>query len=165
MTGRNFLLIVLLCAIACFVGFELKSSPTVEAQPSVPVAPATWTLTSGLTQNNAVPTVTKPAGGSGIKHVVTCVSAYSDAVWSRDFPGNGAANAFILDLVDGSTVIQEWVPTEIGSVDVIPGHGAFYGYWSQCNLNIVGSANTPMSLKIVSPTTSGEVNLVGYEAQ
>jgi hypothetical protein len=151
----------LLLLIACFISFKFGSAPAVKAQSGLPTAPATWTLTgpSTLAWGQLV-SVTKPAGGPGVKHVTTCVNA-----WAYYYYGNGGLIPLPLELelLDGSTILQEWyVP-----ITTIYGNTNTVFSWSQCDLNITGSPNTAMTLKIASQQTNGEeiVNLVGYEGQ
>ncbi len=102
-------------------------------------------------------TVTKPAGGSGVKHVATCVSGIvGNYSTSQTYPGS-------LELFDGSTLVLQWVV----NAPVAP-NGAFAtGSFSLCDLNVSGSPNTPMTLKFSGSNNNVQewVSLVGYDGQ
>lgn len=159
----------LLALTACFLSYKLGSAPTAlasrslspqsgteEVTPTLPTAPGTWALTATQTVEGASAGVTKAAGGAGVKHVATCVSASI-----QSFNNGGLTDTSTLQLKDGpNTVVQQWYVTV---VDGPKGAGAFL--FSQCNLNIVGSPNTSMILQLNGSTYwLTNVSLVGYDA-
>ena len=151
MPKKAVVLAVSLCIVASFLTFRLGSSPTVKAQsPSLPVAPETWALTSPPYGSGQPVRVVRPAGGTGVKHVATCVQGFMHSL--------GTSGWWALELYDGQTLLQQWY------VILPDGHN---GTWSQCDLNIAGSANTSMTLQWATTGNgfAGKVNLVGYDAQ
>ncbi len=160
MPRRVVLTFTFLALTACFLSYKLGSTPSVFAKPRspqqdmagpppLPTAPTTWVLWS---QNaGGAASVTKPAGGAGVKHVATCVTAtYSNL-------GAPSNELFSISLNDGSNRLAYWyVYAPIGSSNDL----------SLCDLNIVGSANTSMTLQIGGgANTFVAVDLVGYDAQ
>lgn len=167
MTKKVVPLFALITLAACLFSYKLGSAPTAlakapapqemsdQAAPqTLPTAPATWTLTAqgGGTK---VATLTRPAGGSGVKHVATCI-AFSENSVGTTYADFGVA------LRDGpsqtGTVIWQYAVTAEPGVSI--DH-------SICDLNIVGSANTAMTLEMSGDTqfVGESVNLVGYDAQ
>lgn len=158
-------LFALLTLTACLLSYKFGSAPlalakgrasaqeTSESAASLtlPTAPATWSLTSGLKGSGGA-LITKPAGGSGVKHVATCVVA--------TLSNNGGSFTPTLTLWDGNTsgtLLLEWAlfPYTTGQTSV-----------NVCDLNVVGSANTPMTLDIGAGANQFvSANLVGYDAQ
>jgi hypothetical protein len=130
-------------------GLPQGEMPAQAAPPTLPTAPATWTLTDGAVGARA--TVTEAAGGAGVQHVATCIafSVYNFAT------ANQTSSIY---LMNGSTIVWQY------GMDMAPGTTSSQ---SVCGLNIVGSANTAMTLEagIYSSTMNITVNLVGYDAQ
>jgi len=169
MTKRVLPLVVLITLGACLICYEFGSGPVVLAKApqtaqetsdsvtpqTLPTAPANWILTASETSNNRIATATRAAGGAGVKHVATCISF---AIYD---PSTTATVGSFLYLRDG--------PSGTGTIlyqlylFLTPGTGVTH---SVCDLNIVGSPNTPMTLEFSSGVNNSEsVNLVGYDAQ
>ncbi|SRR6266851_3213166 len=174
MTKKTLPLFALIILAAGSLSYKLGSAPVAlakprtdtqeiaeqAASPTLPTAPATWTahwpVSNPISQD---PSVTRAAGGAGVKHVATCISVHF-------INSSGTLVSFPVELRDGpsgtGTTLAEW---QIGST-ATNGPGAQI---ELCDLNIVGSANTPMTLE-VNPGNWGakgtaSVNLVGYDAQ
>jgi hypothetical protein len=164
MPKKTALTFTLLALTACFLSYKLGSVPVAHAKshapqqdsavaPPLPTAPATWSLTAAF--ENAAVSVTRPAGGAGVKHVATCIAG-------ANFNPSGTGAASALELWDGApgtgTLLFE---TGVGAPQGAPGH------MELCDLNIVGSPNTAMTLEFTSyaPDLKQGVNLVGYDAQ
>ena len=151
MHRTTIILTISLLLIACFINLRLGSVPRVRAQsPTLPTAPGTWAMTSGPPKFGASMAVVRPAGGAGVKHVATCVQGFAGSASS-------GGSQFQLNLYDGTVLLQSWY--------VNPTNPA--GTFSQCDLNISGSANASMTLQWapVNANNEGIVNLVGYDAQ
>jgi hypothetical protein len=172
MQKRAALTFTLLALTACFLSYKLGSAPVALAKshpaqqeigaapPTLPTAPATWTLSFGPAGLNTAASVTQPAGGAGVKHVASCIAA----TLSIESPGNSNPNFNfeVLELFDGTpttgrqllawNILQPVLTT--GTINV-------------CGLNVVGSPNTPMTLGFRgNPGFEVQaVNLVGYDAQ
>jgi hypothetical protein len=166
MPKKAALALTLLALTACFLSYKLGSAPVALAKshtpqqdssvaPPLPTAPATWALTAALT--NAQVSVTRPAGGAGVKHVATCIAGFALLSTSGTL-----GTVYALELWDGApgtgTLLFE---TGAGAPLGVTGHVEL------CDLNIVGSPNTAMTLEFTShaATLSQGVNLVGYDAQ
>jgi hypothetical protein len=172
MPKKAVFLITLLTLAACFLSYTLGSTPVAlanrragvqneaaQAQPPLASPPGTWVLTSAA-QGSTPASVTK-AAASGVQHVVTCVSA---SVW---FNGASDYGSFRLLLRDGPSgtgnIIMQWwenMPAATG------GNAQLYTF-SQCDINVVGNADSAMTLefdRIDSPVMLQTVNLVGYDA-
>jgi hypothetical protein len=160
-------LFVLITLAAGLLSYKVGSAPVAHANGQVtpqdaseltvpltlPTAPATWSLYywGGA---GAVASVTKPARGAGVKHVATCISVN----FSVSSPG-GSDIGQNFRLLDGSTPVLYWhvqAPVAGDTATV-----------SLCDLNVVGSANTPMTLGFGGAYSYDveAVNLVGYDAQ
>ncbi len=169
MPKKAVLLFTLLTLTACFLSYRLGSAPVALAKappaqqdmtdratpPPLPTAPATWALINGGGNITGVVSVTKPAGGTGVRHVATCITA--------TYSNNGAPAGTIanLSLVDGNpgsgTALLIW------GLEALSGSSSSVNL---CDLNVVGAANTPMTLEISDHTNSNvTLNLVGYDAQ
>src|SRR5438445_7877281 len=87
MPKKAVLLFTFLALVACFLSYKLGSAPVALAKgrpaqqdeagrvpPPLPTAPATWTITSTGSLGHVV-SISRPAGGSGVKHVATCITA------------------------------------------------------------------------------------------
>lgn len=154
MPKRTALTFTLLALIACFLSYKLGSSPVAHAQ-SLPPAPATWQVSGGGLGGIAV--ASKAAGGSGVQHVATCVSMV--VATSSSATGQATEDVTLRDGAQNSgTVLQSW------QFFVSPGSSSSV---SLCGLNIVGSANTAMTLQDNNSNSNWSVtlNLVGYDAQ
>jgi hypothetical protein len=130
---------------------------------SLPAAPKTWVLTAMNPGNYVGASVSRPALASG-QHVATCVAA------TMTFGTGWTGNAYpILVLRDGppgtGNILMQWfIPLYSGSQNPYP--------LEICGLNVVGTANTPMTLEFtVGPLNVGNsnaptqiVNLIGYDA-
>ncbi len=165
MTKKILPLFALIALAACLFSYKLGSAPVALAKAratpqdtsgsatplTLPAAPATWSLWAGGGNSTAGVIVTKPAGGAGVQHVATCVMITYFNNGATGFTGLSAY------LDDGSNTLQGWnlaAPTG-GSSSV-----------NLCDLNIVGTANTPMTLNIGDNTNRYvTVGLVGYDAQ
>jgi hypothetical protein len=149
-------------SIACVLSYKLGSTPValasarpaaqeLTAAPPLPTAPTTWVLTTA-TNVGGVISVTRPAGGTGVKHVASCVTGSIV---------NNVSNSqnLILTLVDGNlggTKLMEWEGA------ALPGTSTNVNL---CDLNIVGPANTPMTLQIGGVAGVGDcIRLVGFDA-
>ena len=143
-------LFALLTLIACLVSYKFGSAPVAHAQ-SLPTAPATWSLTVSGGNVHETLSVTKPAGGAGVQHVATCVVA---TFWNN---GTTYSPETQVQLVDGTNSVMAFTlaaPTNSSSSV------------SQCGLNIVRAANTPMTLQaLINTGEYASLNLVGYDAQ
>jgi hypothetical protein len=163
-------LFTLLMLAACFMSYKLGSTPVAMAKaspqenaaalppPTLPAAPATWTLTKEMgTAGTPGASVSRPAGGTGVKHVATCISVSIGLNPSAPSP-----EGELVVLRDGASgtgtiLFQTYSLLQPGQVFA----------QSVCDLNIVGSSNTSMTLEFESNTTylTETVNLVGYDAQ
>ena len=106
MPKKAVLTFTLLALAACFFSYKLGSSPVALAKshspqdgavaPPLPSPPATWVLHQ---DGNAPSSVTKPAGGAGVQHVVDCISA---TVTQAN--GQQAGGIINLQLLDGAGI-------------------------------------------------------------
>lgn len=126
------------------------------AVPPLPASPGTWALDAYGNGSSSPVYVTRSAGGSGVQHVATCVTANFFIL-----PGQGLSeSSTVLVLRDGGTtgsVLLSWEflvpPNKTENINL-------------CGLNVVGSANQAMTLMIGNPSgTAVVINLVGYDAQ
>lgn len=168
MTKKVLPLFVLITLAACLLSYKVGSAPVALAKGraaaqetsdsatplTLPAAPATWTLWNAGGNTTAPITVTQPAGGAGVQHVATCVIA--------TFVNSAAsAGGDTVTLWDGNysigKVLLAWdLRALIGTSDSV----------NLCGLNVVGSANTPMTLSILDyAQVGGTVGLIGYDAQ
>jgi hypothetical protein len=174
MTKKILPLFTIITLAACLLSYKLGSAPVALAEPgaaaqemaaqdspaTLPTAPATWTAFFPF-NGGGVPTATRAAGGAGVKHVATCISVHLTDNRSNFI-------LFPVALRDGlsgtGTPLAEW---NLGMT-------ATNGTGSQidlCDLNIVGSANTSMTLEFnpinwpIPSRAAGSVVLVGYDAQ
>ena len=170
MQKRAVLTFTLLTLTACFLTYKLGSAPTVLAKahttpqdesarvlPPLAAPPGTWVVTSTPAEGTPASAV-KAAGGSGVQHVASCVSA-------TILNFNGTLHATTLQLYDGTTLLMQWyVLVPISTTGSEPGYFSF----SQCDINVQGSPNTSMTLKLENtvnaPNQEENVNLVGYDA-
>jgi hypothetical protein len=168
MPKKAVLLFTFLALVACFLSYKLGSAPVALAKarpaqqeeaapPPLPTAPTTWTLNSAPGIHGVSPTVTRAAGGSGVKHVATCISV-------RDYNTGSTANTEQVFLRDGPSgtgaVLAEWL---IGITSTVNDERSV----DLCDLNIVGSANTAMTLEFGTMNNLHYANvlLIGYDAQ
>jgi len=126
--------------------------------------PGSWTATS-FPAIGVIASASKAAGGVGVRHVANCVIAKL----SSQLSGNN--NAKVLNLRDGAsgagTVLLSLDMISIG-VAVLGGGGFPVDTISQCGFNIVGSANTAMTLEFTAAPGAAsfeKVTLIGYDAQ
>jgi hypothetical protein len=171
MPKRVVFLVVSLSLATGFLGYRLGSTPVTLANPrptpqdastaelpvaALPTAPAEWTFTSMPSQGTA-PSIVIPAGGSGVKRVVDCVSINDIHVGST----SGSFDQVLLENgVAGSAKLMRW---DLG----IPAANSGGASIQVCGLNIVGSANTAMTLRFGSVnggSISASVDLVGHDA-
>jgi len=155
---------------ATFLSFRPFSPPAALAKPhasqegsagplALPAAPPNWSLTAyacGACGNKAA-SATRPAGGSGVKHVASCISfsAYVTPTTSQPL-----SNSVVLR--DGASGTGT-VVFRLDSYEP-PGNGFVQ---SVCGLNIVGSADTAMTIEFlgINSYIGQDVNLIGYDAQ
>jgi len=161
MSKKNVALLLSLLGLVCLIygiSRALANPPHAFAQ-GLPAPPATWSATDLKVSGQAAASVSIAAGGSGVQHVATCISAnmVSAGVGSTWCHGN----VRLRNGPSGSgTPLQQWSLT-------VPGSNNTVGV-SQCDLNVVGSPNTAMTLEFDGICSSGgtvqTVNLVGYDA-
>lgn len=158
--------ITVLALSACFLSYKFGSTPVALAKPrapqedsvapTLPPSPGTWAI-NVLAPESARAIATKAAGGAGVQHVATCVSATVENF--NAVPGN-----LTLQLLDGTVILQQWQLITPYSTGSFGGGGLVF---SLCGLNLAGSVNTSMTLQFsVNGTNQTEnVNLIGYDAQ
>lgn len=156
MTKKVLPVFVLITLAACLLSYKFGSVPVARAgEQTLPAAPATWTLTAYEASANKAATASRPAGGAGVQHVATCIS-FSFQV----SPGTqyGGSYLYLRDGASGTgNVLWQLLPGELPGANITQ---------SVCDLNIVGSPNTPMTLEFANGANAGEaLNLVGYDAQ
>jgi hypothetical protein len=118
--------------------------------------PGQWAVTHSPAANTQA-TISKAAGGAGVRHV--CTSLAARIVGGTTAP---AAVSVTLNLRDGATgagtVLASWTFVLAGAI-------AAKDEVILCDLNIVGTANTAMTLEFSAAggaNTLESVNLVGY---
>ncbi len=115
--------------------------------------PGQWTASAQATAGT--PSASKAAGGAGVSHVCTGIVASVAAAATAQTP-------VIVNLRDGATGAGTILATFALSA---PANGT--GIVSIAGLNIIGTANTAMTLEFAGATAAavvGSVNLVGYDA-
>ena len=156
------LFFAILAIVGCIVSYRLGTAPIAHAKPrstpeetsSLPTAPPTWTITGASTYKQPA-SVTRPAGGTGVQHVVMCI-AFS---MNSGSPGKVSSTAILRNGPSGTgTPLWQY------NFTLEPGTSVDH---SVCGLNIVGSADTDMTLETSAygSTVGSFVNLVGYDAQ
>lgn len=172
MTKKVLPLFVIITLAACLFSYKLGSAPVALAKGrtsaqeisesaaplTLPTAPATWALTKYLgTGGTPGASVSRPAGGTGVQHVATCISVSIGLLGSA--PSSEGELAVLRDGASGTGTIlfQTYFSLQ-------PGQSSTQ---SVCDLDIVGSPNTPMTLEFEAGTsyTIEYVNLIGYDAQ
>jgi hypothetical protein len=162
MTKKATLVFTILALAACFLSYKVGSVPVALAKgrsaqqdpagqvaPPLPAPPAEWVLHAVNGTNPA--SVTKPAGGAGVQHVVDCISATVTTTSST-------GNLVDVELLDGSGV--QWAQWALPVVPDVNGMGAI----NLCGLNIVGNTNESMTLTFQANGGSQSVVLIGHEA-
>lgn len=152
MTKKILPLFVLITLGACLLSYKFGSVPVAHAQ-SLPPSPNTWVLHNAGGNVTTPLTVTKPAGGSGVQHVATCVIA----TFSNQRTTSFTTVAYLFDGNYGGPQLLTWnIAAPGGPSDSV----------NLCGLNVVGTANTPMTAAIGDNTNIFvTVGLVGYDAQ
>ena len=148
MTKKILPLFVLITLAACLLSYKIGSAPVAlaKARPNpqdasesaapmtLPTAPGTWTVTGAGGSGQRV-SISRPAGGTGVKHVATCI--IGDYIVA---PSASAAAGQVISLRDGlsgtGTLLASW------GFYVLPGTSFNVSF---CDLNVVGSPNTPMT--------------------
>jgi hypothetical protein len=151
MSKKVIFLFTLLILIGCMLGYKFGSAPVAHAQ-SLPASPATWSLTNSYDGATGQVSVTQPAV-SGAQHVVTCITAFMSAGTAAQ-----TTNVFLINgSATGTDYLLHWnMQAPAGSSSTV----------NLCGLNLVGTADTPMTLEIADGTDiSVNINLVGYDAQ
>lgn len=167
MSKKATILLMVVVAAACLLVFRSvfatvalaspQDSPQDSSQtpPPLPAPPAEWVLSAagaGTTQS-----VTRPAGGAGVQHVIDCVSG---SVFSAS-TGGGALALLLEDHPSGggTTFLSQW---ELPVPSSVNGHGSV----NICGLNIVGSANGSDQLTFVGSGTNiiESVTMIGHDA-
>lgn len=152
MPKKVILSFTLLVLTACLVSYKLGSAPVAYAQ-TLPPSPGTWALTNANGGVSGWVSVTEPAI-SGVQHVATCItgSMFNSGTTYTN------ANVYLLNgNAGGSAVILHW--------ELLAPANA-YSSVNLCNLNVVGTVDTPMTLEISDGTgIYVDINLVGYDAQ
>ena len=147
---------MLITLAACLFSYKFGSVLVAHAQ-SLPPSPETWSVTAYGGAGQTV-SISQPAGGTGVQHVVTCIMAtyYNTTVGTK----TAAELVFLRNGPSGTgPILLQW-PFEVavgatGSVNL-------------CGLNLVGSPNTAMTLEFPGnqSTSAGEVlSMIGYDAQ
>lgn len=115
-----------------------------------------WSVTSAPAVST-VASASKAAGGAGVKHVADCISFSAGATSAP------ALTKLQVNLRDGATgagtiVLQKIVVIPAATGQSVAAH-------SVCGLNIVGTANTAMTLEFSALLTNlfEEVSLTGYD--
>jgi hypothetical protein len=114
-------LLILVTLTAGVLSYKFGSTPVAlaKARPNpqdasespvpltLPTAPAIWSVHS-TGANGVAANATRPAGGAGVKHVASCISATFYVQAGGIYHGNGVS------LLDGSTTLLYWefaIPT------------------------------------------------------
>lgn len=124
----------------------------------ISLAKQSWTLVSAPAANTQA-TVTKAAGGAGIRHVCTAITA--TLVAGTTAP---AAAQVTVNLRDGATGAGNVLWT--GQMALTATAGTQATPLQISGLNILGSANTPMTLEFSAAggaNTLESVSLQGYD--
>lgn len=179
MSRKTAFAFTLLVLAACCLSYKLGSAPSAlaKARPqqdgvasalTLPTAPANWAITTSVGGSGLV-TATRAAGGSGVKHVATSLS-FTLSV-SATTAGGCSTVVFLRDGPSQTgTVLQQWFIAVHGGGGSGTCTGvACYNSTSMAisDLNVVGSANTPMTLESnggCGTNYDSSVNLVGYDA-
>jgi len=125
-------------------------------------SPGNW-ATNQQPAVGALASAVRPAGGGGVRHVCNAIS-FS---WSTDGTANGAAQQITVNLRDGAsgagTVLMTWSPARTTTTATDAGNS---GSIHLSGLNILGSANTAMTLEFAGTASNHEqysANVVGYD--
>ncbi len=119
---------------------------------------ARWSVNSNPAVSTQA-TASKAAGGAGVRHVVDCISFSSGATTAP-----GAATALTVQVRDGAsgagTIIWE-------RRVVAPASTGTFNEFATCGLNLIGTANTAMTIEWSALLTSlfESVSLSGYSVQ
>jgi len=102
------------------------------------------------------PSVTKAAGGPGVKHVADCVVITATNIVAS---GGGAGQVLLEDGSAGAAKLLQW---NLAAPNFANGVATVH----VCGLSVVGSANTAMTLRFGSfgGSMAASVNLVGHDA-
>lgn len=169
MTKKVLPLFVLITLAACLFSYKLGSTPVAlaKARPAgqdmraetaspltLPAPPAEWSVTGqekGLTIGMSV---YEPAV-AGVQHVADCVIATV-----TNTSGASIAGPTTVWLYDGATVLMSWYLPQ-------PSYTSGQGQLSLCGLNLQGTADNFMLIKIDNNLTSSNwasLTLIGHDA-
>lgn len=122
---------------------------------------ARWSITnSGTAASGVQGTISKAAGGAGVRHVIDCIG------WSADSAGAVTAANVLLNVRDGATGAGTVVWFHALSIPTAAALGIQEVPVTQmCGLNILGTANTAATIEF-SASVAGSiqaVNMTGYD--
>lgn len=118
--------------------------------------PGDWSVNAGAPAGGAVATVSKAAGGAGVRHVCTSISA------TLATGATAQAVAAVLVLRDGASGAGALL---FAKQVILPANGLWEVNIS--GLNIVGSVNTAMTLEFSAAPVAGafeSASFTGYDA-
>jgi hypothetical protein len=141
---------------AANLGTAANLASAIQPASQMTTRPGDWSIW-GSPAANTQATVTKAAGGAGVRHVVTSVSGTVTSTTTA--PAGGRISLALRDGISGSgTLIGIWdLP-----VAAAANSGASFAL---SGLNIVGSPNTAMTLEFAAAggaNTFESVTLTGY---
>lgn len=122
---------------------------------------ARWSITnSGTAASGVQGTISKAAGGAGVRHVIDCIG------WSADSAAAIAAANVLLNVRDGATGAGTVVWFHALSFPTAAALGIQEVPVAQiCGLNIIGTANTAATIEFSAAVTGSiqAVNMTGYD--